>query len=198
MLCNWVNYITTLTYFPYDHDYLIIIASMKEILPNWERSFLIPNRVNGLLVLSVCWIQIWNILKRHKSIQHTLKRTFQVITCNNSNHNNHHNNNSLSDLFNKSTTIFHGVNSSEVFTWHRGDFCLKQVHSGSLSRLYIYLHDTTMLAWVTPAWAHPGCCTGARISLRYKILQWYHVNAKQPHVSVWNRSAGGLEWVAHA
>ena len=81
MLCNWVNYITTLTYFLYDHAYLIIIASMKEILPNWERSFLIPNRVNRLLVLLVCWIQIWNILKRHNSIQHTLKRTFQVITC---------------------------------------------------------------------------------------------------------------------
>ena len=35
MLCNWVNYITTVKYFLYDHDYLIIIASMKEMLPNW-------------------------------------------------------------------------------------------------------------------------------------------------------------------
>ena len=35
MLCNWVNYIATVEYFLYDHDYLIIIASTKEVLPNW-------------------------------------------------------------------------------------------------------------------------------------------------------------------
>ena len=34
MLCNGVNYITTVKYFLYDHHHLIIIASMKEILPN--------------------------------------------------------------------------------------------------------------------------------------------------------------------
>ena len=51
---------------------------------------------------------------------------------------------------------------------------------------------------VTPAWVHPGSFTGARISPRYEILQRYHVNAKRPPVSVWNRSAGRLERVAHA
>ena len=39
MLCNWVNDITTVKYFLYDHDYLIIITSMKEILPNWGSFF---------------------------------------------------------------------------------------------------------------------------------------------------------------
>ena len=45
-------------------------------------------------------------------------------------------------------------------------------------------------ARVNPAWVHPGCCTGARISLRYEISKRYHVNVKRPHVSVWNLSAG--------
>ena len=53
-------------------------------------------------------------------------------------------------------------------------------------------------ARVTPAWVHSGCCTGARMSLRYEILQRYHINTKRPQVSVWNRSAGRLERVAHA
>ena len=47
-----------------------------------------------------------------------------------------------------------------------------------------------MPAPVTPAWVHPGCCTGARISHRYEISQRYHVNAKRPHVSVGNRWTG--------
>ena len=47
-----------------------------------------------------------------------------------------------------------------------------------------------MPAPVTPAWVHPGCCTGARISLRYEISQRYHVNAKRPHFSVGNRWTG--------
>ena len=57
--------------------------------------------------------------------------------------------------------------------------------------LFTWYHHK-MPAWVTPAWAHPGCCTRARISLRY------HVNAKQLLVLVWNRSAGRLALVAHA
>ena len=65
-----------------------------------------------------------------------------------------------------------------------------RVHSGSLSWLYICLHDN-------PAWVHPGCCTGARTSLRHEISQRYHVNRKRPHVSVWNRSASRLQRVAH-
>ena len=32
-----------------------------------------------------------------------------------------------------------------------------------------------MLARVTPARVHSGSFTGARISLRYEISQWYHV-----------------------
>ena len=64
--------------------------------------------------------------------------------------------------------------------------------------VYMIPPQNVMPARVTPAWVHPGCCTGARISLRYEISQRYHVNAKRPPVSVWNRSAGRLERVAHA
>ena len=80
-------------------------------------------------------------------------------------------------------------------------FAPEWAHSGSLSWLYIFYMippQNVMPALVTPAWVHPGCCTGARISLRYEISQRYHINTKQPQVSVWNRSAGRLEWVAHA
>ena len=64
--------------------------------------------------------------------------------------------------------------------------------------VYMIPPQNVMPARVTPAWVHPGSCTGARISLRYEISQRYHVNAKRPPVSVWNRSAGRLERVAHA
>ena len=64
--------------------------------------------------------------------------------------------------------------------------------------VYMIPPQNVMPAQVTPAWAHSGSCTGARISLQYKNSQWYHVNAKQPPVSVWNWSAGRLEWIAHA
>ena len=64
--------------------------------------------------------------------------------------------------------------------------------------VYMIPPQNVMPARVTPAWVHPGSCTGARISLRYEISQWHHVNAKRPLVSVWNRSAGRLERVAHA
>ena len=65
-------------------------------------------------------------------------------------------------------------------------FAPQRVHSSSLSWLYICLHDTTtnfMLAQVTPAWVHPGSCTGARISFRCEISQRYHVNTKQPQTT---------------
>ena len=68
---------------------------------------------------------------------------------------------------------------------------------GSIS-FYMIQPQNVMTARVTPAWVHPGSRTGARISLRYEISQRYHVNAKRPPVSVWNRSAGRLERVAHA
>ena len=58
--------------------------------------------------------------------------------------------------------------------------------------------QNVMKARVNPAWYHPGCCTGERISLRFKISQRHRVNAKRPPVSVRNPSAGGLERVAHA
>ena len=35
--------------------------------------------------------------------------------------------------------------------------------------------QSVMPARVTPAWVHPGCCTEARISLRYEISKRYHV-----------------------
>ena len=49
--------------------------------------------------------------------------------------------------------------------------------------VYMIPPQNVMPERVTPAWVHPGCCTGARISLRYEILQQYHVNAKRPHIS---------------
>ena len=64
--------------------------------------------------------------------------------------------------------------------------------------VYMIPPQNAILAQVTPAWVHPGCCARARISLQYEILQWSHVNAKQPPILVWNRSARGLEPVVHA
>ena len=64
--------------------------------------------------------------------------------------------------------------------------------------VYMIPLQNVMPTRVTPAWVHPGCCTRAKISLRYEISQRYHVNAKRPHVSVWDRSVGRLERVAHA
>ena len=64
--------------------------------------------------------------------------------------------------------------------------------------VYTIPPQNVMPAWVTLAWAHPGSCTGARISLLYEISQRYHVSAKRPPVSAWNRSANRLERVAHA
>ena len=57
--------------------------------------------------------------------------------------------------------------------------------------------ENVMPAWVTQARVHSGCCTGVRNSLRVVISQQHHVNAKRPHVSVWNQSAGRLEQVAN-
>ena len=64
--------------------------------------------------------------------------------------------------------------------------------------VYMIPPQNVVPARVTPAWVHPGSCIGARISLWYEISHRYHVNAKRPPVSVWNRSAGRLERVAHA
>ena len=78
----------------------------------------------------------------------------------------------------------------------RGEFTPVPSH-GSIF-VYMIPPQNVMPARVTPAWVHPGSRTGARISLRYEISQRYHVNAKRPPISVWNRSAGRLERVAHA
>ena len=81
-------------------------------------------------------------------------------------------------------------------TFAPGQFAPVPSHGSTF--VYMIPPQNVMPERVTPAWDHPGCCTGVRISLRYEISQRYHVNAKRPHVSVWNRSAGGLERVAHA
>ena len=64
--------------------------------------------------------------------------------------------------------------------------------------LKILLHDTTTKCHARAS--HPGvsCCIGVRISLWYKILQWYHLNTNWPHISEWNQSADRLEQAAHA
>ena len=64
--------------------------------------------------------------------------------------------------------------------------------------VYMIPPQNVMPARVTSVWVHRGFGTGWRISLRYEILQRYHVKAKLPLVSVWNRSAVRLELVAHA
>ena len=64
--------------------------------------------------------------------------------------------------------------------------------------VYMILPQNVMPACITLVWVHPGCCTRATISLQYEISQWYHVNAKRAHVSLWNRSASRLECVVHA
>ena len=70
----------------------------------------------------------------------------------------------------------------------RSDFT--PVPSHGFVFVYMIPPQNVMPARVTPAWVHPGSCTGARISLRYEISQRHHVNAKRPPVSVWNRSTG--------
>ena len=61
-----------------------------------------------------------------------------------------------------------------------------RVHSCSLGSIFVYMipPQNVMPVRVIPAWVHPGCCTGARISLRHEISQRYHVTAKRPIVSV--------------
>ena len=98
-------------------------------------------------------------------------------------------------IFSAGNRAMHLEDLSGCLDDNRVTFAWARVHSGSLSWLYICLHDTPQNVtpvWVTPAWAHPGCCTRVRISLRY------HVNAKPPLVLAWNWSVGRLEWVAHA
>ena len=48
--------------------------------------------------------------------------------------------------------------------------------------VYVLQPQNVMPAPVTQAWVHPGCCPGARISLRFEISQRHHVSAKRPPV----------------
>ena len=66
-------------------------------------------------------------------------------------------------------TIFSGCLHD---TW--APFAPVRVHSHSLSWRYICLRDITTNCHAGAS--HPGCCTGARISLRYEISHWYYVN----------------------
>ena len=89
-----------------------------------------------------------------------------------------------------------GVYMTQGWHSHRSEFT--PVPSNGSTFVYMIPPQNVMLAQVTTAWVHPGCCTGARISLPYKISQPYHVKVKWPHVLVWNRYAHRLERVAHA
>ena len=83
----------------------------------------------------------------------------------------------------------------------RGEFTPVPSHSSTFVHMIPpqnVMPARVALARVALARVHPSSRTGARISLRFKISQWYHVNAKQPLVSVGNRFAGRLERVAHA
>ena len=89
-----------------------------------------------------------------------------------------------------------------VFTWHRGqlsrwsEFTPVPPHGSAF--VYMIPPENVMPAWVTQVRVHSGCCTGVRNWLRVEISQQHHVNAKRPHISVWNQSVGRLEQVAHA
>ena len=86
-----------------------------------------------------------------------------------------------------------------MFTWHRGDFAPGRVFSGSLSWLYICLHDTTTKCHAGAS--HPRL-SWPRFLYRGEnftpIQNLGAVSCKRPPVSVWSRSAGRLERVAHA
>ena len=94
------------------------------------------------------------------------------------------------------TYTFRGVHVTPGRLSPRSEFTPVPSHGS----IFVYMRppQNFMPAWVTPAWVHPGSCTGARISLLYEISQRDHINAKRPPVSAWNRSANRLERVAHA
>ena len=89
-----------------------------------------------------------------------------------------------------------GVNMIPGRLSHRREF----TPVPSLSSVFVYMISPikAMLGRLNTAQVHPGCCTGAKISFRREISQWYHVKEERPLVPVWNRPPGGLERVAHA
>ena len=74
---------------------------------------------------------------------------------------------------------------------HQSEFTLVPSHGSTV--VYMIAPQNVMPTRITPGWVYPSCCIGARISHQYEISQRYHVNAKRPHISVWNRSTGRLE-----
>ena len=62
--------------------------------------------------------------------------------------------------------------------------------------VYVIPPQNVMPARVTPAWVHPGCCAGARISLQYKISQRYPVNEKRQDTRCELSSLAANDWIA--
>ena len=89
-----------------------------------------------------------------------------------------------------------------VFTWHRGDFRPERVHSGSLSWVYVCLHDTTTKCHAGKS--HLGVSSprflyrGENFTPAPNLPTVSCINAKRPPVWVWNGSTGRLERVAYA
>ena len=75
-------------------------------------------------------------------------------------------------------------------------FAPEWVHSNSLSWLYICLHDTTTKCHASAS--SPRLLYRGENFTPVRNLATVYVNAKRAHVSVWSRSAGRLERVAHA
>ena len=75
------------------------------------------------------------------------------------------------------TVLLEGVYMTPGRLSPRSEFTPVPSH-GSIF-VYMIPPQNVMLVQVTPAWVHPGSCTGARISLRYEISQRYHVNVKR-------------------
>ena len=85
-----------------------------------------------------------------------------------------------------SKILFPKRSTKGVLTWHLGDFRAGASSFGiPLMALYLFTRYHHKMS-------------GQRESPQYEISQRYRVNAKRPPVSVWNRSAGRLERVAHA
>ena len=75
---------------------------------------------------------------------------------------------------------------------------LRSVTGATFAPERVLSHGSIFVYMIPPQNAMPARVTpvplpGRDFSLRYEISQRYHVNAKRPPVSVWNRSAG-IDW----
>ena len=61
-----------------------------------------------------------------------------------------------------------------ILGWLKHQWEFTSVPSHGSVFVYLIPSQNVMPVRVTPAWVHPGCCTGARITLWYEISQWYH------------------------